>query len=74
MAIAIALMIIINFYIFDKHSWHEDIKAEYYAEQDRLKKAEEERSFDPVAEDFYAKNPPKMVYPENGSLYFESAE
>jgi len=71
LALAVLFMVVTQYFIFDGHGYQEKIKAEYYAE----KAAEEARlkalAVDPVAEDYYTKHPPKMVYPEDGSLYFE---
>lgn len=67
LAIAVTLMVFINFFIFDKHGYHDEIKEEYYAEQARI----EAQKFDPVAESVYTKNPPKIVYPDEG-VYFEA--
>lgn len=72
MAIAIFLMIILSTYVFDRYGWHDDIKREYYAEQAKKQAALEAQKFDPVAEDYFTKNPPTMVYPDNGEMYFES--
>ena len=72
MAIAIILMIVVSTYLFDPFSYQDDIKAEYYAEQAALKAKLEAQKFDPVAEDYFTKNPPTMVYPDNGKMYFEA--
>lgn len=65
-------MIVVSTYLFDPFSYHDDIKREYYAEQAVLKAQQEAQKFDPVAEDYFTKNPPKMVYPDNGEMYFEA--
>lgn len=72
MAIAIGIMLLVNGYVFDKFDYHEAIKREYYAEQAQKQAELKEQQFDPVAEDYFTKHPPKMVYPDDGSVYFES--
>ncbi|NQZ13939.1 MAG: divergent polysaccharide deacetylase family protein [Alphaproteobacteria bacterium] len=70
-AIAVTAMVLVNHFVFDKHGYHEQIKEEYYAEKAAERALLQAQRYDPVAEDYYTKNPPQMVYPEDGNLYFE---
>ncbi|NCO03258.1 MAG: divergent polysaccharide deacetylase family protein [Alphaproteobacteria bacterium] len=72
LAIAVALMLVVNYFVFDKHSYHDKIKEEYYAEQAQKQAALEAQKFDPVAQSIYTKNPPSIVFPEDGSVFFEA--
>jgi len=69
--VGVTTMFALNYFVFDKHSYHDDIKAEYYAERAIEQAALEAQKYDPVADSPYVKNPPKMVYPDDGGLYFE---